>query len=177
VDLPVTGERTHSLALRACRLALGWVFGLTQDIDIVVDNEAARQQLELLIESLRSSSFLFTESAVQNATREKRRFQLFDNDEALKLDIYPRELVPGELSRSETIELTEHAVVGRNLVNRSTKNHARHFAHRFAGRRLFETRGPFRPTPTRHSSNRRRTSRRLFQHIACRSTSIASLPG
>ena len=32
-------------------------------------------------------------------------FQLLDSVEALKLDFYPRELVPGELDRSNTIEL------------------------------------------------------------------------
>jgi hypothetical protein len=34
-------------------------------------------------------------------------FQLLDSVEALKLDIYPRELIPGELARSNTIELFE----------------------------------------------------------------------
>ena len=32
-------------------------------------------------------------------------FQLLDKVESLKLDIYPRELIPGELSRSVTLEL------------------------------------------------------------------------
>jgi hypothetical protein len=32
-------------------------------------------------------------------------FQLLDSVEALKLDIYPRELIPGELARSNTLEL------------------------------------------------------------------------
>ena len=34
-------------------------------------------------------------------------FQLFDSEEALKLDIYPREMIPGELQRSAMIEVFE----------------------------------------------------------------------
>ena len=34
-------------------------------------------------------------------------FQLFDMSEALKIDVYPRELVPGELDRSTLLEVFE----------------------------------------------------------------------
>ena len=34
-------------------------------------------------------------------------FQLFDSAEALKLDIYPREMIDGELSRSQMVEIFE----------------------------------------------------------------------
>ncbi len=34
-------------------------------------------------------------------------FQLLDKSESLKLDVYPRELIPGELQRSEHLELFE----------------------------------------------------------------------
>lgn len=34
-------------------------------------------------------------------------FQLFDMAEALKIDVYPRELVPGELDRSTLLEVFE----------------------------------------------------------------------
>ena len=39
--------------------------------------------------------------------RERGMFQLFDKIEALKLDLYPRELVPGELQRSVVVEIFE----------------------------------------------------------------------
>ena len=78
---------------------------LTQDIDIVVDNEALKRHLHLFIESLRKSDFLFDEPAIRPAVDRKQMFQLLDSVEALKLDIYPRELIPGELDRSNTLEL------------------------------------------------------------------------
>lgn len=78
---------------------------LTQDIDIVVDNEALKRHLHLFIESLHKSDFLFDEPAIRPAVDRKQMFQLLDSVEALKLDIYPRELIPGELDRSNTLEL------------------------------------------------------------------------
>jgi hypothetical protein len=73
----------------------------------VIDNEAVKTQLASFIESLRESDFLFDEKAVRNAIDQKQMFQLLDSVEALKLDIYPRELIPGELERSNTLELFE----------------------------------------------------------------------
>jgi hypothetical protein len=78
---------------------------LTQDIDIVVDNKAVRKQLDSFMQSLRDSDFLFDETAVHIAVDRKQMFQLLDSVEALKLDVYPRELIHGELKRSITIEL------------------------------------------------------------------------
>ena len=34
-------------------------------------------------------------------------FQLFDTVESLKLDVYPREMIEGELSRSQEVEIFE----------------------------------------------------------------------
>jgi hypothetical protein len=78
---------------------------LTQDIDIVVDNAAIKKHLDSFINSLNASDFLFDEALMRNAIDNKRIFQLLDSAEALKLDIYPRELIPGELDRSNLIEL------------------------------------------------------------------------
>lgn len=80
---------------------------MTQDVDIVVDNGAVKRQMDSFIESLRGSDFLFDETAIRIAIDRKQMFQLLDSVEALKLDIYPRELIPGELERSNTIELFE----------------------------------------------------------------------
>ncbi len=78
---------------------------MTQDVDIVIDNEAVAGQLDSFIKTLRDSDFLFDEAVLRDAVERKKVFQLLDSAEALKLDLYPRELIPGELERSDIIEL------------------------------------------------------------------------
>lgn len=78
---------------------------MTQDIDIVVSHEVLLESLNELCTNLRNSGFLFDEATVRDAITRKDMFQLFDLDEALKLDVYPRELIPGELSRSCLVEI------------------------------------------------------------------------
>lgn len=78
---------------------------LTQDIDIVVSPEVARSRVDDLIDQLARSDFLFTERVVRQAVQSGGLFQLLDKSESLKLDIYPRELIPGELQRSQAMEL------------------------------------------------------------------------
>ena len=78
---------------------------MTQDVDMVVDNTAIRTQLDSFLASLRTSDFLFDEAAIRIAVDKKQMFQLLDSVEALKLDIYPRELIPGELGRSNALEV------------------------------------------------------------------------
>ena len=78
---------------------------MTQDLDIVIDNEALARQLHSFIKSLQDSDFLFDEAALRRAVDHKQMFQLLDSAEALKLDVYPREMIPGELDRSDVIEL------------------------------------------------------------------------
>jgi hypothetical protein len=78
---------------------------LTQDIDIVVSPEVARIRIDDLVNHLASSDLLFTERVVRQAVQSGNLFQLLDKTESLKLDIYPRELIPGELQRSQTVEL------------------------------------------------------------------------
>ena len=78
---------------------------LTQDIDIVIGNEATARQLPSLIRLLDESNFMFDKSAIEKAVQSEGMFQLFDLAESLKLDMYPRELILGELSRSVTSEI------------------------------------------------------------------------
>ncbi|MEO8495674.1 MAG: nucleotidyl transferase AbiEii/AbiGii toxin family protein [Planctomycetota bacterium] len=78
---------------------------MTQDIDIVIDNHAIDACLESFISSLNESDFIFDVNAIRHAVKQRGMFQLFDNMEALKLDIYPRELIAGELNRSQVIEV------------------------------------------------------------------------
>lgn len=80
---------------------------LTQDIDIVVENAATVAKLDLLMIELTESDFVYSEETVSQAVRNKGLFQLFDSVESLKLDIYPRELIEGELSRSQNVEIFE----------------------------------------------------------------------
>lgn len=74
---------------------------LTQDID----PEHIRVMTNELAFHLSVSDFLYTESVVLGAIAKGELFQLLDKTESLKLDIYPRELIPGELSRSSQMEL------------------------------------------------------------------------
>lgn len=78
---------------------------MTQDIDIVVENAGLSSQLDAFLDALRRSDFLFDEQSIRQAVQSKGMFQLFDGIEALKLDLYPRELVAGELSRSRIVEI------------------------------------------------------------------------
>ncbi len=78
---------------------------MTQDIDIVISPEDAKANLSDFIKSLRESDFMFAEPSLQKAIATAGMFQLLDGIESLKFDIYPRELVPGELQRSERIEV------------------------------------------------------------------------
>ena len=80
---------------------------LTQDIDIVIQNATSVAKLESLINELTDSEFVFTEATVRSAIGNKGMFQLFDSVESLKLDIYPHEMIEGELSRSQVLEIFE----------------------------------------------------------------------
>jgi hypothetical protein len=78
---------------------------MTQDIDIVIDNQAVARQLAEFIAALDQSDFMFNATSLKQAIDEHGMFQLFDKVEALKLDIYPRELIAGELDRSCMVEV------------------------------------------------------------------------
>jgi hypothetical protein len=73
---------------------------LTQDIDIVIDRVSTQANVQLFIDSVRSAGFYADEQGVRKAVQAGRPFQLLDPVAVLKLDVYPRELIPGELSRS-----------------------------------------------------------------------------
>jgi hypothetical protein len=101
---------THGIKFHLTGGVANIVYGeprMTQDIDIVVDNQSLKKNLTAFVQSLNGSDFLYDEEAVHRAIKGKRIFQLLDSVESLKLDIYTRELIPGELNRSEKIELFE----------------------------------------------------------------------
>lgn len=92
----------------------GVVYGeprLTQDIDIVLENGATLNQFESLIGSFEKSDFIFDRSAIEQAVLDKTMFQLFDSVESLKLDMYPREMIEGELTRSQSVEVFESVML------------------------------------------------------------------
>ena len=80
---------------------------MTQDIDIVVGNDRLSAELESFIGLLDSSDFIYDAESISTAVAERGMFQLLDSFESLKLDIYPRELIPGELKRSMMAEVFE----------------------------------------------------------------------
>ena len=80
---------------------------MTQDIDIVVDNMAIARALDAFTSAASQAGFMLDAKAVRQAVAEKSMFQLFDMTEALKIDIYPREMIPGELGRSKHLEVFE----------------------------------------------------------------------
>ena len=84
---------------------------LTQDIDIVIDNIQTQAILDDFLKSLEASDFLFDAESVRKAVSSRGMFQLLDGQESLKLDIYPRELIPGELDRSVEQEVFEGTMI------------------------------------------------------------------
>ena len=92
---------------------------LTQDVDIVVDKKRITHQLATFLESLSKSEFLHNAADVRSAVAAGGMFQLFDKLESLKLDVYPREMIPGELDRSVSFEIFDGLVLP--IVSRRTQ--------------------------------------------------------
>lgn len=75
----------------------------TQDVDVVVDQTMLQSQFNLFIAEVREAGFLFEEQALRSAVARKKSFQLLDLQKLIKLDFYPRELIPGELDRAVSV--------------------------------------------------------------------------
>lgn len=100
--------RKHDIAFHLTGGVTSIAYGeprMTQDVDVVVRNEQISGCLRNFVQTLDLSDFIFDEQAIRLAVKEQKMFQLLDSVESLKLDIYPRELIVGELQRSKTIEL------------------------------------------------------------------------
>jgi hypothetical protein len=83
---------------------------MTQDVDVVVHPDDIAAQLALFLQSLTISDFLYHEPSIRSAIERHGMFQLLDKSESLKIDVYPREMIPGELDRSETVELFQSEI-------------------------------------------------------------------
>lgn len=73
---------------------------MTQDIDIVIDRAGVVPQLEDFLHAVTEHRFFADVLSVRTAITDGKPFQLLDPVEVLKLDVYPRELIPGELDHS-----------------------------------------------------------------------------
>jgi hypothetical protein len=80
---------------------------MTQDVDMVVENRAIARAIESFIGAAEQAGFLLDAASIRRAVADRSMFQLFDMSEAFKIDVYPRELVPGELDRSTMLEVFE----------------------------------------------------------------------
>jgi len=76
----------------------------TQDIDIVVGADQLQARLDNFLKLLEGEYF-YSEETIKKSLLAGRVFQLIDDATGFKFDIYPREGVLGELSRSENVEL------------------------------------------------------------------------
>lgn len=79
----------------------------TQDADLVVDPVQLQARLDQFLEALQRLDYVAHPSTIRDAVARQRMFQIIDSQEGLKVDLYPRELVPGELDRSMLIDLTK----------------------------------------------------------------------
>jgi hypothetical protein len=73
---------------------------MTQDVDVVVDPVPLAAGLAGFLAAVEATGFLVEPENVRQAVKDRGMFQLFDLAESLKVDLYPRELIPGELERS-----------------------------------------------------------------------------
>lgn len=102
--------REHEIRFHLTGGLTGTAYGeprMTQDIDVVIDPAQAKSKLDAIVKSVEQSDFMFNEDSMRRSIAAGDMFQLLDEKEALKLDIYPREMIPGELDRSEKLEIFE----------------------------------------------------------------------
>lgn len=79
----------------------------TQDLDLVIDRAAIDQVFHEFVDSVELEGFMIDREVARDAVSRGAMFQLLDRREIVKVDLYPRELVPGELERSARLEVFE----------------------------------------------------------------------
>lgn len=78
---------------------------MTQDLDLVLDPDRVRTVRDEFLSALSNAGFLFSDQTARRAIESGQMFQLLDMDQVIKLDLYIRCLIPGELDRSIRTEL------------------------------------------------------------------------
>ena len=78
---------------------------MTQDLDLVLDPDRVVAVRDEFLSALSHAGFHFSEQTARQAIESRKMFQLLDIDQVVKLDLYVRCLIPGELDRSVRVEL------------------------------------------------------------------------
>jgi len=78
---------------------------MTQDVDIVLDRRRVVDVQESFLDALSRSGLLFSAATARRAIGAGEMFQVLDPERVVKVDLYLRSLVPGELDRSVRVEL------------------------------------------------------------------------
>ena len=78
---------------------------MTQDVDVVLDPERVPAVQQEFLRALAGAGFYFSDSTASEAIATGKMFQLLDIEQVIKLDLYVRCLIPGELERSVRVEL------------------------------------------------------------------------
>ena len=78
---------------------------MTQDLDLVLDRDRVLAVHDEFLSALSHAGFHFSEQTARQAIEAGQMFQLLDMDQVIKLDLYIRCLIPGELDRSVRTEL------------------------------------------------------------------------
>jgi hypothetical protein len=78
---------------------------MTQDVDVVVDPRPLTAGLDAFLGAVEAAGFLVDRDSARRAVAQAGMFQLLDLGESLKLDLYAREMIEGELERSVEAEV------------------------------------------------------------------------
>lgn len=78
---------------------------MTQDVDVVVDPRVLAPRLGEFLAAVEAAGFLVEAETARRAVADAGMFQVLDLAESLKIDLYPRELIAGELDRSVVAEV------------------------------------------------------------------------
>jgi hypothetical protein len=106
---------------------------MTQDVDLVLDPDRVLAVEDEFLGALARAGFHFGEPTARQAIASRQMFQLLDVDQVIKLDLYVRCLIPGELDRSVRTEIfpgVELPVASRADAALSKLVWVRHGSHR-----------------------------------------------
>lgn len=78
---------------------------MTQDVDLVLDRDQVVAARDELLTALADAGFRFSETLARQGIETGRMFQVLDLEQVVKLDLYVRCLIPGELDRSVPTEV------------------------------------------------------------------------